>query len=101
MLDSDNLKVTQNRRYDRQIILPQIGSEGQETLGKASVLIAGAGGLGSISSLYLAAAGIGHILIADYDNVEESNLNRQLLHSEAFLEPDPYCPVCRHYVTYN
>jgi adenylyltransferase/sulfurtransferase len=69
-------------RYARQVILPQIGSEGQETLGKASVLIAGAGGLGSISSLYLAAAGVGHIIIADHDHVEESNLNRQLLHSE-------------------
>jgi molybdopterin/thiamine biosynthesis adenylyltransferase len=79
MLDSDT------RRYERQIILPQIGSEGQATLGKASVLIAGAGGLGSISSLYLAAAGIGHILIADYDHVEKSNLNRQVLHSEASL----------------
>lgn len=79
MLDSEL------RRYERQIILPQIGSEGQETLGKSSVLIAGAGGLGSISSLYLAAAGIGHILIADYDHVEKSNLNRQLLHTEASL----------------
>ncbi len=79
MLDSET------RRYERQIILPQIGSEGQETLGKSSVLIAGAGGLGSISSLYLAAAGIGHILIADYDHVEKNNLNRQLLHSEASI----------------
>lgn len=85
MIESDNQKVNGNRRYDRQIILPQIGSEGQATLGKTSVLIAGAGGLGSISSLYLAAAGIGHIFIADYDHVEESNLNRQLLHSEASL----------------
>ena len=79
MLDSET------RRYERQIILPQIGSEGQETLGKSSVLIAGAGGLGSISSLYLAAAGIGHILIADYDHVEKSNLNRQVLHSETSI----------------
>ncbi|MEN8212181.1 MAG: HesA/MoeB/ThiF family protein [Thermodesulfobacteriota bacterium] len=82
MVEPDNLKVTRNRRYARQILLPQIGSEGQEILGKANVLIAGAGGLGSISSLYLAVAGVGHIIIADHDHVEESNLNRQLLHSE-------------------
>jgi len=85
MVEPDSQKITHNKRYTRQIILPQIGSEGQETLGKASVLIAGAGGLGSISSLYLAAAGVGHIIIADHDHVEESNLNRQLLHSEVSL----------------
>ena len=85
MIESDNQKITPNRRYARQILLPQVGSEGQEKLGKASVLIAGAGGLGSISSLYLAAAGVGHIIIADHDHVEESNLNRQLLHSEKSL----------------
>jgi len=85
MVEPDSQKITHNKRYARQIILPQIGSEGQETLGKASVLIAGAGGLGSISSLYLAAAGVGHIIIADHDHVEESNLNRQLLHSEVSL----------------
>ncbi len=88
MAKSDNLKVTQQMRYARQILLPQIGSEGQNKLGKSSVLIAGAGGLGSTSSLYLAAAGVGHIYIADHDHVEESNLNRQLLHSESSLEID-------------
>jgi len=85
MVEPDSQKITHNKRYARQIILPQIGSEGQETLGKSSVLIAGVGGLGSISSLYLAAAGVGHIIIADHDHVEESNLNRQLLHSEISL----------------
>ena len=85
MVEPDTQKLTNKKRYARQIIMPQIGSEGQETLGKASVLIAGAGGLGSISSLYLAAAGVGHIIIADHDHVEESNLNRQLLHSEVSL----------------
>jgi len=85
MVEPDTQKLTNKKRYARQIIMPQIGSEGQETLGKASVLIAGAGGLGSISSLYLAAAGVGHIIIADHDHVEESNLNRQLLHSEKSL----------------
>ena len=82
MVEPDSQNITPDMRYARQVILPQIGSEGQETLGKTSVLIAGAGGLGSISSLYLAAAGVGHIIIADHDHVEESNLNRQLLHSE-------------------
>jgi len=83
-----NPKIMQQRRYARQILLPQIGSDGQDTLGRSSILIAGAGGLGSISSLYLAAAGVGHIIIADHDHVEESNLNRQLLHSESSLEID-------------
>ncbi|MCP4670248.1 MAG: HesA/MoeB/ThiF family protein [Desulfobacula sp.] len=82
---AQNLKAACKGRYARQILLPQIGSKGQKTLAKASVLIAGAGGLGSISSLYLAAAGVGHIIIADHDHVEESNLNRQLLHSETSL----------------
>ena len=85
MVEPDSQNITPDMRYARQVILPQIGSEGQEKLGKASVLIAGAGGLGSISSLYLAAAGVGHIIIADNDHVEESNLNRQLLHSEKSL----------------
>jgi molybdopterin/thiamine biosynthesis adenylyltransferase len=72
-------------RYTRQIKLPQIGPTGQEKLSRARVLIAGAGGLGSLSSLYLAAAGVGHLIIADHDHVELSNLNRQLVHSEATL----------------
>ncbi len=74
-----------SERYTRQIKLPQIGPSGQETLARARVLIAGAGGLGSLSSLYLAAAGVGHLIIADHDHVELSNLNRQLVHSEAIL----------------
>ena len=67
-------------RYDRQIMIPEIGREGQERLKKAKVFIAGAGGLGSPVSIYLAAAGIGHIKIADHDTVDASNLNRQILH---------------------
>jgi molybdopterin/thiamine biosynthesis adenylyltransferase len=74
-----------DQRYLRQTILPEIGPDGQEKLAHACVLIAGVGGLGSVSSLYLAAAGIGHIKIADPDAVELSNLNRQIIHSEAFL----------------
>jgi adenylyltransferase/sulfurtransferase len=72
-------------RYSRQILLPDIGPRGQETLGKSCVLIAGAGGLGSASALYLAAAGVGRIIVVDDDCVELSNLNRQIIHSEASL----------------
>ncbi|RJR27335.1 MAG: HesA/MoeB/ThiF family protein [Desulfobacteraceae bacterium] len=67
-------------RYARQIIMDEIGSDGQEKLGKSRVAVCGLGGLGSISALYLAAAGVGHLRIVDRDAVEISNLNRQLLH---------------------
>ncbi len=75
------LTEEQKRRYRRQLILPEIGEEGQQKLGKARVLIVGLGGLGSISSYYLAAAGVGHLRIVDRDAVGLENLNRQLLHS--------------------
>src|SRR5512139_2700314 len=71
----------QKRRYRRQLMLPEIGEEGQQRLGKASVLIVGLGGLGSISSYYLAAAGVGKLRIVDGDQVALTNLNRQILHS--------------------
>ena len=67
-------------RYDRQIMMPEIGRQGQERLKAAKVFIAGVGGLGSPVSIYLAAAGVGHIKIADHDTIEISNLNRQILH---------------------
>ena len=67
-------------RYDRQILIPEIGRAGQEKLKKARVFVAGAGGLGSPVSIYLAVAGIGHIRIADHGVVDPSNLNRQILH---------------------
>jgi molybdopterin-synthase adenylyltransferase len=70
------------QRYDRQIMLQGFGREGQEKLKKAKVFLAGAGGLGSPAAYYLAAAGIGTIIIADHDVVELSNLNRQILHWE-------------------
>jgi adenylyltransferase/sulfurtransferase len=69
-------------RYDRQIMIPGFGAEGQAKLKKAKVFIAGAGGLGSPVAIYLAAAGIGTLRIADHDTVELSNLNRQVLHWE-------------------
>ncbi|MBN1160446.1 MAG: HesA/MoeB/ThiF family protein [Dehalococcoidales bacterium] len=70
------------QRYDRQIIIYGFGEEGQEKLKKAKVFLAGAGGLGSSVAIYLTAAGIGALRIADHDKVELSNLNRQVLHWE-------------------
>jgi molybdopterin-synthase adenylyltransferase len=70
-------------RYARQLSI--IGEEGQERLKAARILIAGAGGLGSGAALYLAAAGVGHLDIMDYDSVSESDLNRQILYGEASL----------------
>jgi adenylyltransferase/sulfurtransferase len=67
-------------RYARQIRLSQIGEEGQQKLLDATVLIIGMGGLGSPAAMYLAAAGIGHIIISDFDQVEDSNLQRQIIH---------------------
>ncbi|MCX6676135.1 MAG: HesA/MoeB/ThiF family protein, partial [Methanothrix sp.] len=72
------LNDAERNRYGRQIRL--FGEEGQEKLKRTSVFIAGAGGLGSIVSIYMAAAGFGRICIADCDSVELSNLNRQVLH---------------------
>src|SRR5512134_1531173 len=68
-----------SNRYSRQIILPEIGETGQEKIGAAHVLVVGAGGLGCPSLLYLAAAGVGAIGIIDKDNVDISNLQRQIL----------------------
>ena len=67
-------------RYSRHILLPEIGIEGQERIRNAQVLIVGAGGLGSPAALYLAAAGVGTLVIADGDTVDLTNLQRQILH---------------------
>lgn len=68
------------QRYTRQIMIPQMGEEGQEKLKRAKVFIAGAGGLGSPVSIYLAAAGVGHLRLVDHDTVDLTNLNRQVAH---------------------
>ncbi len=77
------LSPAQKERYARQILLPEIGEAGQEKLGQSRVLIAGLGGLGSLSCLYMAAAGVGTLRIADKDAVSVSDLNRQILYAEA------------------
>jgi len=93
-------------RYQRQLIIPDIGEEGQKKLKKSHVIIAGVGGLGSISASYLVAAGVGHITLVDGDRVELTNLNRQILHwtgdvdkwkvdsaSLKLREMNPYCRI--------
>jgi molybdopterin/thiamine biosynthesis adenylyltransferase len=80
-----NLTEEQIERYSRQIILPEVGGKGQERLLAGKVLIVGAGGLGSPAALYLAAAGVGTIGVADADVVDLSNLQRQVIHTTADL----------------
>ncbi|MCP4109117.1 MAG: HesA/MoeB/ThiF family protein [Desulfobacteraceae bacterium] len=93
-------------RYDRQVIIPEIGQNGQKKLKQAKIFIAGSGGLGSVISYYMAAAGTGFLAIADKDCVELDNLNRQIIHrtndigkpkTESALEKlrqiNPHCQI--------
>ena len=75
-------------RYSKQIMLPQIDVEGQQKIIDSTMLIIGMGGLGSPTALYLAAAGVGHLIIADFDQVELSNLQRQIIHRTADIGED-------------
>ncbi len=80
-----SLSSAEIRRYARHLIMPEIGLRGQEKLKEASALLVGAGGLGSPAAMYLAAAGVGRIGIVDFDVVDESNLQRQILHGMSGL----------------
>lgn len=105
-LEEVELSKDEYERYSRHIILPEVGLEGQKRLKAASVLCIGTGGLGSPLLLYLAAAGIGNIGIVDFDVVDSSNLQRQVIHGTSWvgkpkiesaknriLEINPYCQV--------
>ncbi len=105
-LEAIELTKEEYQRYSRHIILPEVGLEGQKRLKAASVLCIGSGGLGSPLLLYLAAAGIGRIGLVDFDVVDSSNLQRQIIHStswvgkakiqsakERILGINPYCQV--------
>lgn len=78
-----NLSHEEILRYSRHLLIPEVGLEGQRKLKAASILVIGTGGLGSPVSLYLAAAGVGHIGLVDYDVVDSSNLQRQVIHGTA------------------
>jgi adenylyltransferase/sulfurtransferase len=80
-----NLSNEEIRRYSRHLIMPEFGMEGQRRLKESSVLLIGAGGLGSPLALYLAAAGVGRIGLVDFDVVDESNLQRQIVHGTSSL----------------
>ena len=76
-----NFSAEEIKRYGRHLIMPEVGMEGQRKLKSARVLVIGTGGLGSPVSLYLAAAGVGTLGIVDFDVVDYSNLQRQVLFS--------------------
>ena len=103
------LTIDEVRRYSRHLIIPDVGMTGQKRLKNAKVLVIGAGGLGSPALLYLAAAGVGTLGIAEFDTVDESNLQRQVIHGvsdidkpkglsakESIAEINPYVQVVLH-----
>jgi adenylyltransferase/sulfurtransferase len=77
-----------SERYSRHLMLPQIGESGQARLNQARVLVIGLGGLGSPVAMYLAASGVGQLVLVDFDHVELSNLQRQVIHSSADIGRD-------------
>ncbi len=106
---ADELTIDEVRRYSRHLIIPDVGMSGQRRLKNAKVLVIGAGGLGSPALLYLAAAGVGTLGIVEFDEVDESNLQRQVIHGqsdigrpksqsakESIAETNPYVEVVVH-----
>ncbi len=106
---ADSLTKAEVERYSRHLIIPDVGMTGQKRLKNAKVLVVGAGGLGSPALLYLAAAGVGTLGILDFDSVDESNLQRQVIHgqsdigkpkaqsaAESIAEVNPYVAVNLH-----
>ena len=83
MAEADNEDADFFERYSRHLRLPEVGEAGQRKLEDARVVIVGAGGLGSPAAFYLAAAGVGTLVLADHDAVDRSNLQRQILHTDA------------------
>src|ERR1700730_13562558 len=77
------LSVDEIRRYSRHLIIPDVAVTGQKRLKNAKVLCVGAGGLGSPALMYLAAAGVGTLGVVDFDTVDESNLQRQIIHGQS------------------
>ena len=105
------LNPAEMRRYGRHLVIPEVGVEGQERLRGSRMLLVGAGGLGSPLALYLAAAGVGRLGVVEFDEVDESNLQRQVLYGESDVgrpkleaaierlrEVNPYCRVDPHAV---
>ena len=105
-LEDIELSREEYERFSRHLILPEVGLDGQKRLKAASVLCVGTGGLGSPLLLYLAAAGIGRIGIVDFDVVDRSNLQRQIIHGTSWVgkpkiesaqnriqEINPFCQV--------
>lgn len=106
---AESLSVDEVRRYSRHLIIPDVGMTGQKRLKNAKVLCVGAGGLGSPALMYLAAAGVGTLGIVEFDTVDESNLQRQIIHGQSdigrskaesardsVLEINPYVTVSIH-----
>ncbi len=106
---AEELTVDEVRRYSRHLIIPDVGMTGQKRLKNAKVLVIGAGGLGSPALMYLAAAGVGTLGVVDFDEVDESNLQRQIIHGqsdigrskavsakESVAEINPYVDVVVH-----
>jgi molybdopterin/thiamine biosynthesis adenylyltransferase/rhodanese-related sulfurtransferase len=106
---AESLSVDEVRRYSRHLIIPDVGMTGQKRLKNAKVLCVGAGGLGSPALMYLAAAGVGTLGIVEFDTVDESNLQRQIIHGhsdvgrskaesarDSVLEINPYVTVNLH-----